>query len=153
MRSSHRSAARLAALLAMAALAGCPAAPPLSVPPTEEIYPPGPQVQERPLPEQPAGAGGDPSSVLVGGDGGPQRAVDRLPDGESCFESAECESGACEGEGCGMNQPGRCMPATRACSAAEEEFCGCDGQTFRAPADCPGQPYASRGACAGPGRP
>ena len=123
------------------------------MPPTEEVYPQGPQVQERPLPEQAAGAPGESPSVVVEGGGAQPASLDRLPDGEACFESAECESGVCEGEGCGMNQPGRCMPATRACSPTEEEFCGCDGETFRAPADCPGQPYASRGACAGPARP
>jgi hypothetical protein len=149
MRPTLRGAAMAAMVLALQSLIACHAAPPLSVPPTEEIYPPGPAVVERPLPGA-GDEGGDRGSVLAEEDGVAARAgsFDRLPDGEVCFEGAECASGVCEGEGCGVNQPGRCMPASRTCSSREEEFCSCEGQTFRAPRDCPGQPIARRGPCA-----
>lgn len=136
---------------ALIAASGCPAAPPQQVPPTEEVYAPGPAIQE--------GGGGGPaaselpvaardagSRLAVTEDGG-RAASARLPAGEPCFDGGECESGVCEGEGCGTNQPGACVAAGRTCRGPEETFCACDGETFRAPRDCPGQPYAKRGTC------
>ena len=73
----------------------------------------------------------------------------RADDGEACHGGSDCESGVCEGEGCGGSQPGKCVAASRACSGGEEFFCGCGGQSFRAPGDCPGQRFARKGQCAG----
>jgi|SRR5690606_1073818 len=135
---------------ALLALVGCPASPPLQVPPTEEVYAPGPVVEERPIPVTDAGA-------LAGGDGGsalpPAPAAITallLADGEPCLVGEECESGVCEGQGCGDDQPGRCAPAERRCSTRGAEFCGCEGDTFSAATDCPGQRYAHRNACGAP---
>jgi hypothetical protein len=154
IRSNDRGAFRY--LSAALLLAGCPAAPPLSVPPTEEIYAPGPAVEERSLPAAGSERGGflDGGSVLVTEPSGVPNAAGWLGAGEACYDGGECQSGVCEGEGCKIHQPGRCAPAERTCSAGEAEFCGCDGETFRAPGDCPGQPYARRGPCmARPARP
>lgn len=120
------------------------------MPPTEEIYQPGPEITERSA--RPGGPG-VPSAVRDAGsrlgmveDGGPAPSA-RLAPGESCFDGNECESGICEGEGCGTNQPGVCIAAGRVCKGPDETFCGCDGEIFRAPRDCPGQAYAKRGTC------
>lgn len=118
------------------------------MPPTEEVYQPGPEIRERPAG---GGASAAPahdagSRLAAQGDGGPVASA-RLPAGEPCFDGGECESGICEGEGCGTNQPGRCVAAGRTCKGPEETFCACDGETFRAPRDCPGQAYAKRGTC------
>jgi hypothetical protein len=117
------------------------------VPPTEEVYQPGPLLGAR----RPVGGAGQPigrdagSRLAIGEDAAPSGA--RLKAGESCFDGNECESGVCEGEGCRTNQPGVCVAPGRVCKGPEESFCGCDGETFRAPHDCPGQPFARRGAC------
>jgi hypothetical protein len=132
------------------AASGCPAAPPQQVPPTEEVYRPGPALTERggqPSAGGPQAIGRDAGSRLAADDAAPAAAGARLAAGESCFDGGECESGVCEGEGCGTKQPGVCVAAGRVCKGPEESFCGCDGETFRAPRDCPGQAYARRGAC------
>ena len=142
--------ATLAALSLLALVAACPAAPPQQVPPTEEVYQPGPEIGERPRGggrAAPAPALDAGSRLAVGGDAAPGGGSVRLPAGEFCFDGGECESGICEGEGCGTKQPGRCIAAGRACRGPEETFCGCDGEIFRAPRDCPGQVYAKRGTC------
>lgn len=133
---------------ALVAASGCPAAPPQQVPPTEEVYRPGPELSAgspAAAPAQPIGR--DAGSRLAVGEDAAPAAGRRLAAGESCFDGGECESGVCEGEGCGTNQPGVCVAAGRVCRGPEESFCGCDGGTFRAPRDCPGQPYARRGSC------
>ena len=135
------------ALIAVALLSACPAAPPQRVPPTEEIYAAGPDIVDRPQGAAGPGARDAGSRLAIGDDGGSRLAGQRLAAGAACFDGSECESGVCEGEGCGTNQPGACAPSDRACKGAEAEFCGCDGETFRAPGDCPGQPFARRGAC------
>jgi hypothetical protein len=136
------------ALIAVALLSACPAAPPQRVPPTEEIYAAGPAIVDGPVGATGSSASRDAGSRLaIGDDGGSRLAGQRLAAGEACFDGSECDSGVCEGEGCGTNQPGACAPSDRACKGAEAQFCGCDGETFRAPGDCPGQPFARRGAC------
>jgi len=133
--------------VALLAASGCPAAPPQQVPPTEEVYQPGPALGEgssRPVQAIGRDAG---SRLAVGEDAAPPSGSGRLRAGEPCFDGGECDSGVCEGEGCGTNQPGVCVAAGRACKGPEESFCGCDGETFRAPRDCPGQAYARRGSC------
>ena len=117
-------------------LAACPAAPPQQVPPSEaSSYRPGGR-ERRPA----AAAESDQQT--------PPSADVRVPDGEACYGPGECASGVCEGEGCGVDQPGKCVAASRACSASEQVFCSCAGQTFRAPGDCPAQRFSRRGACA-----
>jgi hypothetical protein len=119
-------------------LAGCPAAPAQQVPPAEApVYGKGPPPGE-------AGPSG-------GSSGAPAPAPEPgalVADGESCYAGSECQSGACEGEGCGVEQPGTCVAASRACRGAEQPFCSCGGQSFRAPSDCPGQRFAKRTSCA-----
>jgi hypothetical protein len=67
-------------------------------------------------------------------------------DGAACNTSSECQSGLCEGPGCG-NLEGVCQPQ-RSCPPVVTTFCGCDGKTFDGghPA-CPGARYAHEGAC------
>ena len=117
-------------------LAACPAAQPQQVPPSEaSSYRPG--ARER----RPAAEPEPPPSTDV-----------RVPDGEACYGAGECASGVCEGEGCGVDQPGKCVAASRACSASEQVYCSCAGQAFRAPGDCPAQRFSRRGACAASSR-
>jgi len=68
-------------------------------------------------------------------------------DGEPCLDASECASGICEGEGCDAATPGRCAPASRACTRDLRAYCGCDGTTFRTSGSCPGRRFASRGEC------
>jgi hypothetical protein len=84
--------------------------------------------------------GGDPSTVSAPGEGS-------KPDGESCLAATECASGVCEGEGCGDDQPGTCMPTSRMCTRDRREFCGCDGATFYSSSKCPGARFSKREAC------
>lgn len=69
------------------------------------------------------------------------------PLGGACDSAGDCASGVCEGQGCGAGA-GVCVDAKRMCTMDVAEYCGCDGQTFTASGSCPGQRYASRGACA-----
>ncbi len=139
-RGGRRLTARAAAVAALSAaavllLCGCPPAPAQSVPPSS-----APAYAER------GGGARDGDSGSATAPQGQPGA--RAADGGSCRDGSECESGVCEGEGCGVNKPGRCVAASRACAGGEEIFCGCGERTFRAPADCPGQRYSRRGACA-----
>lgn len=150
---------RLALCASLAGLvltcAGCPPAAPLEVPPSDSPTP-GPPLPADAIGGAPAAAGGGPAdagagSVLVTGDAGSatsSRPASALAVGQACFDGGECQSGVCEGQGCGVDQPGHCVAATRVCHGAEQPFCSCNGETFNAPADCPGQPYERRGACA-----
>jgi hypothetical protein len=67
--------------------------------------------------------------------------------GDSCLTGADCESGACEGEGCG-DIAGVCVPAEpRRCASDLRDYCSCDGETFTASSTCPGDRFSHRGAC------
>lgn len=68
-------------------------------------------------------------------------------DGTPCRAASDCQSGVCEGEGCGDDQPGECKPAARSCTRDYRAYCGCDGNVFRGSGSCPGQRYAHRGDC------
>jgi hypothetical protein len=68
-------------------------------------------------------------------------------DGAACKAAAECQSGICEGEGCGDGAPGKCVSRKRPCTADLRAFCGCDGATFSGSSTCPGRRYAARGEC------
>ena len=69
------------------------------------------------------------------------------PAGEPCLAAGECESGVCEGEGCGDDQPGTCADAERMCTRDLQQYCGCDGETFGASGSCPGARYSQKGPC------
>lgn len=72
-----------------------------------------------------------------------------LGDGAACTSNDQCESGTCEGEGCGDENPGTCMPSMRMCLRDLRPFCGCDGKTFMRGSNCPGKRFAARGPCDG----
>lgn len=67
-------------------------------------------------------------------------------DGAPCSRGADCDSGVCEGEGCGVDEA-RCVPKVRACTRDLVQYCGCDGVTFQSSSTCPGRPYRKRGPC------
>jgi len=69
------------------------------------------------------------------------------PDGAACLSGSECQSGVCEGEGCGDDEPGECKPQARPCTRDYRAYCGCDGQTFHGSGSCPGRRYRARGEC------
>jgi hypothetical protein len=71
-----------------------------------------------------------------------------LPDGSKCTSAEQCESGICEGEGCGDDEPGTCAPKSRACTKDLREYCGCDGKTFSGSGSCPGKRFSAKGKCA-----
>jgi hypothetical protein len=108
--------------LILASCAGTPA-PPEPPPPTPE-----PEPEPEPAP--------------------PTLEEDPVPEGPSC--DGGCPDGTmCRGPaGCGEMA---CGPR-RDCGEAEVSFCGCDGLTFVAPANCPGRPYEHVGPCQELGR-
>ncbi len=69
------------------------------------------------------------------------------PAGSACLVATDCESGACEGLGCGADTPGICADVKRRCTRDARAYCGCDGKTFRASGTCPGQRYSAKAAC------
>lgn len=86
---------------------------------------------------------GDAGAVAVP----PADASTPLADGAACQRGDQCASGLCEGQGCGLETPGRCAPAKRGCTRDLRSYCGCDGQTFKASGSCPGRRYESKGTC------
>lgn len=68
-------------------------------------------------------------------------------DGQPCESGDQCESGICEGQGCGSGALGTCIPAGRMCTADVAPFCDCRGLTFRGSSSCPGRRYRSPGEC------
>ena len=72
------------------------------------------------------------------------RSGSRQADGEDCGRSEECESGICEGPGCG-DTGGTCVPVLRPCTADLRQYCGCDGTTFEGSDSCPGDRYEHEG--------
>jgi len=71
----------------------------------------------------------------------------KLADGAGCTEPGQCASGVCEGQGCGADAAGTCVPAQRICTKDRRAYCGCDGSTFLASGTCAGRRYASKGDC------
>lgn len=67
-------------------------------------------------------------------------------DGAACATGADCQSGLCEGQGCG-DQKGVCVSRKRNCTADLRPYCGCDGQTFFGSGSCPNKRFAKRGEC------
>jgi hypothetical protein len=70
-----------------------------------------------------------------------------LPAGAACLVGTECDSGVCEGIGCGDAAPGVCASKSRKCVRFNRAYCGCDGVTFSASGSCPGRRYAAIGGC------
>jgi hypothetical protein len=81
------------------------------------------------------------------GAGAPSSPAKPLPAGASCLAGAECDSGVCEGAGCGADTPGVCAAKSRRCTRDRRAFCGCDGKTFFGSSSCPGGRYAKPGSC------
>jgi hypothetical protein len=93
-------------------------------------------------PEPPGGSGFVPPPPVDAAPSEPPGS-----EGAACLTADDCDSGVCEGEGCGDEQPGTCAPAQRGCTRDLRAYCGCDGATFRTSGSCPGQRYAAPGAC------
>ncbi len=125
---------RIAIAASLFLLASCPAPPPEGPPP-----PPPP-------PYGPPDAGAPPAVV----DAAPPPVDPGKPtgaaDGAACLAAADCQSGICEGQGCGST-PGVCASKQRACTMDYRPYCGCDGVTFHGSGGCPNRRYAYRGEC------
>jgi len=87
------------------------------------------------------------SRGACGAAGGGSGAAKLLADGAACRAGPECQSGICEGEGCGSASKGVCVSRQRRCTADIRAYCGCDGVTFTGSSTCPGRRYAGRGEC------
>lgn len=87
------------------------------------------------------------SSSCPGGRFASRGACEKKEDGSPCLRTSDCQSGVCEGQGCGRDQAGTCAPARRICTRDMQTYCGCDGQTFQGSGSCPGKRYLSRGEC------
>jgi hypothetical protein len=68
------------------------------------------------------------------------------PAGASCNVHEDCESGTCEGVGCGAFE-GKCAEADRACEDDLRNFCDCDGNMFWGRSGCPGDRYTEDLEC------
>ncbi len=104
---------------------------------------PTPPTTATPTPVEPAPTPVEPAPTT------PEPTAGTTPkaDGQSCLAAEECESGVCEGEGCGADRPGTCAPKTRGCTRDLRPYCGCDGQTFRTSGSCPGKRFSARSEC------
>jgi hypothetical protein len=141
MRSTVRFSSILVALPLVLLLIGCPPQNtpqpmPPPAPPTD-TYQPGPATAEpapAPTARSDAGAPDDLEAPVLGATG------------DACEASADCESGVCEGAGCG-DRKGVCAAAQRGCTKDARPYCGCDGKTFIASGRCPGKRYQHTGEC------
>lgn len=104
---------------------------------------PPPPTTATPTPVEPAPTPVEPAPTTPE----PTAGTSPKADGASCLAPAECQSGVCEGEGCGAEQPGTCAPKSRGCTRDLRPYCGCDGQTFRTSGSCPGKRFSARAAC------
>ncbi len=73
----------------------------------------------------------------------------KLAVGGACGGHDDCDSGVCEGQGCGKKTLGKCVAKDRMCTRDLQSYCGCDGKTFQNSGSCPGQRYATKGECKG----
>lgn len=72
------------------------------------------------------------------------------PDGADCLTASDCQSGICEGPGCGDDNPGKCAEKSRPCTKDLRTYCGCDGKIFKTSGSCPGRRYnPDQKACGG----
>lgn len=90
-------------------------------------------------------------SVLVMGCGDGAEMPPAEPDAGgamqvACVSDSDCPDGVCEGMGCG-DTAGACRTDYGGCFRDAVDYCGCDGDTFRASSNCPASRYAHRGAC------
>jgi hypothetical protein len=76
----------------------------------------------------------------------PPAGAGKRTDGQLCSVHKDCESGMCEGEGCGFNA-GKCVRKDRMCTRDLVMYCGCNGQPFSASGSCPGRVYNNKGPC------
>ncbi len=74
---------------------------------------------------------------------------DGAVDGGACTVASDCQSGICEGIGCGDDPAGVCQPVSRSCTRDLRPYCGCDGATFRSSGSCPGRRFEAKGMCEG----
>ena len=118
------------------------AAPATEAPPAPEApaEAPAPEVDPTEQPTTEPAPEPEPPSPSAASDG-PQAA------GGPCLAASDCQSGVCEGEGCGPDQPGVCAPEQRACTRDRRPFCGCDGQEFFGSSTCPGNRFQHKGPC------
>jgi len=78
--------------------------------------------------------------------GPPEVESDATPEGDACDQSADCEGEQqCRGPA-GCDSEWACGPP-RECGEEHVAWCGCNGFTFYAPENCPGQRYVHSGAC------
>jgi hypothetical protein len=134
----RRSAAAAVASAALAVLvAACPTA----------RQPPVPPGGSEPIDDGPAAV--EPGPPETPGPVEPESA--RRQDGSPCLTASQCQSGLCEGLGCGADQPGRCVSRDRMCTADLVPYCGCDDRRFEASSSCPAARYQARGDCGDPG--
>ncbi len=124
-------------LAALLFVASCPP-PQQSQPIAAAPTPVEPEQPGQPAPALDAAQGSAPA--IDAGAGG------TVADGQPCADGADCQSGICEGEGCG-DTLGTCAPRNRACTRDLRAYCGCDGQTFRGSGSCPLRRFAHRGEC------
>lgn len=68
------------------------------------------------------------------------------PAGASCEVDEDCQSGTCEGVGCGAFE-GKCAEEDRACTDDLRPYCGCDGVMFYSSGTCPGARYSEEMNC------
>lgn len=107
-------------------------------PPTPPTPPTPPPAAPRPRPTPPATR---PSPPPVS----PPAAEPPLP--AACVSNRDCPRGqVCSGtEGCASDW--HCQRPPERCISDTQYFCGCTGETFTAPMNCPGRPHRHRGSC------
>lgn len=128
-------------LLALVVLTGC-----FSTTPAPQPTPPTPVATDpAPAPTDPSAPPTVDPPVTPPTPPAPQS---NLADGAACLESAQCQSGVCEGEGCTDDKPGVCASQKRGCTRDLRAYCGCDGKTFRTSGSCPGKRFSARAECA-----
>lgn len=125
-------------ILLLVMLTACPASPPRETRPPDPVHTPPTTTDPGAVQDV------DPTPPST-----PPPPEGKKADGMACLIGDECESGVCEGEGCGESQPGRCMPRARGCTRDLRTYCGCDGKTFQASGSCPGRRFSARAACGG----
>ena len=131
----------------LSVLVGCDP-PPTSIPPGQ-----APTMAPERSPERPPPPTRPPRPIEESVDAGAPATDPATPPasggavGAACTSAADCETGICEGEGCGAASSGVCVSRKRPCTADLRAYCGCDGVTFNASSSCPGRRYAARGEC------
>lgn len=105
---------------------------PMPSAPTAPMAPEAPEAPEAPVAEP-------PTQVPAG----------LAADGGACVTATDCQSGICEGVGCGDDPAGVCAPVSRSCTRDARAYCGCDDVSFRTSGSCPGRRYQARGPCPG----